>query len=197
MNERERDSELDWLAFCYAAGELSDADTEAFEARLAEEQPAREALARAVELTQTVAAAEAKTGDFVLPAAHTPHNWNTRLSWMAIGGLASLLLAMFWSGIVDPTWKSAQRGFNAASQRSLAWAWNETRTEIANVREAGLWPSISGSNGDGEDDFSLDFRGDDDSVDEAPSWMLAALFGQATDDAAPPADPFTGERLEN
>src|SRR5215471_2191078 len=95
---------LDWLAFCYAAGELDPADAELFEARLAEDQSAREALARAVELTQTVAAAEMQCGDFVVPGAHsfvvpgahsivtpatrTNLDWNRRLSWMAVGGLA-------------------------------------------------------------------------------------------------------------
>src|SRR6266850_973110 len=138
MNERECQNELDWLAFCYAADELSPAEAEQFEARLADDQAAREALARAVELTHAVAAAEAQSGDFVTLAARSSTNWNTRLSWMAIGGLASLLLALLWSGVVGPTWTAAQRRFSAASQHELALAWNMTRTEIANVREAGL-----------------------------------------------------------
>src|SRR5207247_1595634 len=110
-------NDLGWLAFCYAAGELDAAQTEHFEARLADDQAAREALARAVELTQTVAAAETQCGDFVVPgahsvvvpAAHTQMDWNRRLSWMAVGGLASLLLALLWSGVVGPTWHTAQR----------------------------------------------------------------------------------------
>src|SRR5687768_11526353 len=109
MNEPEDKSELDWLAFCYAAGELDAAEAEAFEARLAEDQSAREALARAVELTQTIGAAENQSGDLVTPAVRTTRDWNTRLSWMAIGGLASVLLALLWSGIVGPTGKTAQR----------------------------------------------------------------------------------------
>jgi anti-sigma-K factor RskA len=196
MNDQEGQSDLDWLAFCYAAGELSVADAEAFEARLADDQSAREAVARAVELTQIVAAAEAQSGDFVTPAARTTSDWNTRLSWMAIGGLASVLLALLWSGIVGPTWKTAQRGANAASQQTLALAWNETRAQIANVREAGLWPSVGTASTDVEDEVASDFQVDDGSVEEAPSWMMAALFGQATDDAQP-AEPFNSERLEN
>src|SRR6476660_6136234 len=108
MNKPSCQSELDWLAFCYAAGELDGAEAESFEARLAEEQPAREALARAVELTQTVAAAEAQCGDFVVPATRTKTDWNSRLAWMAIGGLASVLLALLWSGAVGPTWRTTQ-----------------------------------------------------------------------------------------
>src|SRR5262245_33570086 len=140
MNEHTQ-NELDWAAFCYAAGELSPAETEQFEARLAQEQVAREALARAVELTQAVAAAETH-GHIVLPAAHVRSDWNTRLKWMAIGGLAAVLLAMLWSGVIGPTWTSAQRNYAAASRQELAMAWNTTRREIDNVREIGLWPAI-------------------------------------------------------
>lgn len=51
------EADLDWLAFCYATGELSEtglSETEQadFELRLATDQPVREALARAVELIQ-------------------------------------------------------------------------------------------------------------------------------------------------
>ncbi|HMC10306.1 MAG TPA: hypothetical protein VKH44_03415, partial [Pirellulaceae bacterium] len=113
-------NDLDWLAFCYAAGELDSAEAEQFEARLADDQSAREALARAVEFTQTVAAAESQYGDFVVLAAHAQSEWNKRLSWMAIGGLASLLLALLWSGVVGPTWQTAQRRFHTASQQNLA-----------------------------------------------------------------------------
>src|SRR5437016_14511109 len=109
----DHNNDLDWLAFCCAAGELDADQTEQFEARLADDQAAREALARAVELTQIVAAAESQCGDFVVPGAHsfvvpgahsfvvpgahstvvvanrTNSDWNRRLSWMAVGGLAS------------------------------------------------------------------------------------------------------------
>src|SRR5260221_6300185 len=105
MNEQEDRSALDWLAFCYAAGELQAAEAERFEARLADDQGAREALARAVELTQTVAAAEAQCGDFIVPVVPAQPAWNQRLSWMAICGLASLLLALFWSGLGGATWR--------------------------------------------------------------------------------------------
>jgi hypothetical protein len=196
MNNRERQSELDWLAFCYAAGELSSAETEQFEVRLADDQAAREALARAVELTQIVAAAEAQSGEFITPAVRSGNEWNTRLSWMAIGGLASLLVALLWSGVVGPTWTAAQRRFSAASQHELALAWNMTRTEIANVREAGLWLPGPAAN-EADDEPGNDLRIDEMGVDESPSWMTAAVFGQATDDSDQPNQPFSNERLEN
>jgi len=165
--------DLDWLAFCYAAGELDAADAERFEARLADDQAAREALARAVELTQTVAAAETQCGDLVTPAARTNLDWNRRLSWMAVGGLASVLVALLWSGFIGPTWHTAQHRFTANSRYQLAMAWTETRNEFADVREAALWlPPANDVN----EDASWGFMSDDEVVADAPSWMTAAVF---------------------
>jgi hypothetical protein len=48
---------VDWLAFCYMAGELSADEAAEFEVRLRDQQPAREALARAAELYWAVQAA--------------------------------------------------------------------------------------------------------------------------------------------
>src|SRR4051812_35364592 len=98
LNDGSQQNDLDWLAFCYSAGELSPADAQAFEVRLADEQAARESLARAVELSQAIAAAETQSDYAVSPAVRTK-DWSSRLSWMAVGGVASLLLALLWSGI--------------------------------------------------------------------------------------------------
>jgi hypothetical protein len=180
-------NELDWLAFCYAAGELDAADAEAFEARLAEEQAACEALARAVELTQTVVAAEAQCDDFVVPAGRSKSDWTSRLSWMAIGGLASLLLALLWSGVVGPTWRTTHQRLIAQSQQSLASAWSQTRLEI---REAGLWTPAGSI-----DDDDLAPSASDEMSDDAPSWMTAAVFSIPRSDST--AEPSANERLEN
>ena len=172
-------NDLDWAAFCYAAGELDSEAAEQFEARLADDQRAREALARAVELTQTVAAAESQVGDFVVPAATATTAWNSRLSWMAVGGLASVLVALLWSGVVGPTWQSAKQQINAGTQYSLALAWQQTGNEIANVKAAGMWPTVSA---DDDEDFVGSDRGfDEGGLDEAPSWMMAAVYGVADD----------------
>lgn len=179
-------NDLDWLAFCYAAGDLDVAEAEQFEARLADDQAAREALARAVELTQTVAAAETHCddfaaseipcGDLVTPASRTGLDWNRRLSWMAVGGLASLLLAMLWSGFVGPTWHSAQNRLTAKSRYQLAMAWNQARDEFAGVREAALWLPLAS---DTDDESTAGDMGDD--VADAPSWMTAAVFSVPRD----------------
>jgi hypothetical protein len=190
MNKQPCENQLDWLAFCYAAGELDGTEAEQFELRLAEDQTAREALARAVELTQTMAAAESQCGDFVVPAARAKSDWNTRLSWMAVGGLASALLAALWSGVVGPTWQTAQERMNAAARQDLAFAWNETRAEIANVKEAGLWPAGPAIGSDFDDDFGSDELGfEDTTMEEGPSWLTAAVLGPS-EDSDSPAESF-------
>jgi hypothetical protein len=170
-------NDLDWLAFSYAAGELTSAEAEQFELRLADDQPAREALARAVELCQVVAAAEVHSDYAVAPAAKAHATWNDRLAWMAIGGLASLLLALLWSGVVGPTWHTAK--IHSFSRQNLASAWTETRQEIATVREAGYWPTLASV----ADDSSAATSTLDDANDEAPSWMTAAVISGSPADA--------------
>ncbi len=189
----DHNNDLDWLAFCYAAGELDAAEAEQFEARLADDQAAREALARAVELTQTVAAAETQYGEFVAPAARTDLHWNRRLSWMAVGGLASLLLAFLWSGFVGPTWHTAQNRLAAQSRYQLAMAWNQTRDEFAGVREAALWLPVS----EADDESPAGDMGDD--VADAPSWMMAAVFSapREIENQKEAAEPPANQRLEN
>jgi hypothetical protein len=166
--------DLDWQAFAYAAGELSAAEAEAFESRLCDEQPAREALARAVELTQIVAAAESQAEICVTPATRAAFDWNRRLSWMAVGGVAALLLAMLWSGVVGPTWHSAQRRMGATANYQLAMAWNETHREMTGIREAALWV------GDADDDSSS-VNADAEAIADAPTWMTAAVFSVPRD----------------
>lgn len=190
MNLRNDENELDWLAFCYVAGELSGGEAEQFEAHLADDQAAREALARAVELSQAVAAVEAQSEYLVTPRARIKSDWNTRLSWMAIGGVASLLIALLWSGVVGPTW----RRLDAGNRQQLALAWNITRSEMADVKEAGLW--LPPMMGEMEDDSVGETAIDDVAIDE-PSWLTAAVFARTSDDSNGPAEPLSKQRLEN
>jgi hypothetical protein len=188
MNKRECTNELDWQAFCYAAGELDSIEAERFELLLAEDQGARESLARAVELTQVVAAAETQSGDFVAPSAVVRSSWSSRLSWMAIGSMAAVLLAMLWSGVIGSTWRATERGFHSQSRLNLALAWYQTRTELAAVREAGLWSSHGAAE---VEDAALDVMPMDDSLDEAPSWLTTAVLSMSHDSGCPeqPAEP--------
>jgi len=179
MNDRQCPNELDWLAFCYAAGELDAAQAEQFEVRLADDQSAREALARAVELTQIVAAAESQSTSCVMPAAQRTTAWQARVSWMAVGGLAAALLAMLWSGVVGPTWRTAQRSLRAPAQQQLASAWYATRADINSAKESGVW-FVSATASD-TDDLWTEASLNDDNDDEAPSWLTAAVFSRSAE----------------
>jgi len=195
---REFQNELDWTAFCYAAGELTPAETERFEARLADEQPAREALARAIELTQVVAVAESQPCGAVTVAAKSPTRWVARLSWMAIGGLAALIVAMVWSGAISPKAAIMAARPDAEQQRSLAAAWSEARQEIASAREDGSWPTVAASPSELDDETSAvrTSPSDDLALEETPNWMTTAVLGLAgmsPDESETSEGPFNNE----
>jgi hypothetical protein len=200
-NKENHRSELDWTAFCYATGELCAAEGEAFELRLAGDQLAREALAQAVELVQVVAAAESQASDFVRPVIAHRENSNSgfSFSWLAVGGVAAVLLAIV-CGVVGQTWQTAEHSRRSAMKAQLASAWYETRTKIANEKETGLWPAVGAISTEIDDDMTPGVAADDYGDyegDEAPSWLNVAVIlanDRAADSAAnPSADP----NLEN
>lgn len=177
MNKLECQNQLDWSAFCYLAGEMGPGEEAQFEARLAAEQPAREALARAVELTQVVAAAETHCGELVRPAADQRIGWSTRLAWMAVGGLASALIAVLWSGANFGVWPES----SSISKRhnELAALWAETGEELRTSSEIDpLLPRTIAASG-AEEDLDADVLDETFLVAEAPSWMTVAVEGLA------------------
>ena len=79
--------DLDWRAFCYVAGELSDDEAASFEQCLETDQQAREAVAQAVKLTQAVASVVAEP-ESIQPlgsassGADVPRSgWAVRAGW--------------------------------------------------------------------------------------------------------------------
>jgi hypothetical protein len=179
-HEHDCQNQLDWSAFCYLSGEMSPAETEQFEARLADDQTARESLARMVELTQVLAAAETQTVELA-PAGEGRTTWRARFSWMAIGGLAAALLAMLWSSA--GLWNEPS-GENAGISRvnnALASAWFETRRDLRDSSDIGPLHPISLAWNEAEEESASTNGADDLLVADAPSWMTAALQGLATE----------------
>jgi len=87
--------ELDWLAFRYVSGEMTADEAETFELRLAEEQSARDAVASAVELSQTIVAAQSlglPAG--IAPASTVRQGWSAHVAWFACGAAACLLIVL-------------------------------------------------------------------------------------------------------
>lgn len=198
-------NEHDWTAFCYAAGEMTAADAEAFELRLADDQAAREALARAVELTQAVAAAE--TLQPVSIGSSGRSLWGKRLVWMAIGSAASLLMA----ALVSQFDFSSSGDWASRDSGELAAAWSQTRQELSTASDANLWYAdhldaverVAGAASSTAAEVS------DEDLDPiaTPDWLTAAVRGTALmpEDSTPedpqPTDgdttPFDGESREN
>jgi hypothetical protein len=193
MSGREYNDELNWLALAYIAGELEEAEAEAFELRLADDQVAREAVAQAVELTQTIAAAESQCGDLVLPAARKPATRTSRLSWMAIGGLASVVAAALWTGLNFGNWTTAKNEPTidvpgVKMPGALASAWSETRQALSAASDVGPLHPISAALNDDDDQTPADYAADEFLVADTPSWMTAAVEGLSKEREDGPVD---------
>lgn len=93
----EEREELDLLAFRYVAGELVAEEAGAFEARLADDQQAREAVSRAVGLAERLVEAAPQTPPLVTPVRRHRAQRETLLAfarplgWMTAGAAATLL----------------------------------------------------------------------------------------------------------
>jgi hypothetical protein len=176
MNQETCHHELDWTAFCYAAGELSASDAAAFELRLADNQAAREALARAVEITQAVAAAE--TLQPVTLGTSGRSTWGKRVAWMAIGAAASLLIALVASQMTGQPGQPI-----AGDDGQLAAAWSQTRQELSVASDADLWYSDHLDSMDraavGTSSTAGEASAGDLDLISTPDWLTAAVQGNS------------------
>lgn len=190
---------LPWQAFCYLAGDLDPAEAAAFEARLADDQAAREAVAQAVELVQAIAAAESQLERAVVPASRSCPAWRSRLAWVAIGGLATWLFVWLLPGPFEAGWQGRRGGLDRP--RELAAAWMETRRQLDATGEMGDWLHKPAALFEAEEGLlaerlanELELELDDDPMAETPSWMTAAVFSLARQGPAewgevPPGQP--------
>jgi len=94
--------DLLWTAYRYSADELSETEAAKFELLLADDQGAREALAVAVGLAETVSAIErtapitASKSPALVPASISQPAWTRSAGWVAIGAAACLALVFVW-----------------------------------------------------------------------------------------------------
>ncbi len=143
-------NDLDWLAFRYIAGELAPDEAVRFELQLADDQQARDAVAQAFELSESVLAAE-MLSPAVAVALTGRSRWQ-QVVWSAVA-VAACLLLMFSSPF-------AQR-----SQPSdpLADAWgSQFSGEVNALSDA---PELTTSS----DAAELESEAD------VPGWMVEAL----------------------
>jgi len=185
--------DLDWLAFCYIADELSPDEREAFESQLANDQGAREAVARAVDLTRAVAAVDAEGRNLATPASLAARLWRRtgvagRLGWTAVAIAACLVVVLAhhtYRGIapVATSPQDARGGKQVGTSdrlpAQLAVVWSRTREELA-AWQFDDWTADSLDEGDGADEsppFPPEDHADEDAfgANTPPSWMLAAV----------------------
>lgn len=184
-------SDLEWLAFQYAAGELQGAELDAFELRLASDLAACEALAAAVMLCQAVAVCEQESPvgsrtDVGDSRVHRPGR--QLVSWPVLALLSSaacLVLMVKWidvgpsprgslvaertSGLVE-LWIDGAEQSSGASDVELGSATRES--ELLPEDESGAVVVVENSNG-ADSLRSTELESDEE--DAVPGWMLAAI----------------------
>jgi anti-sigma-K factor RskA len=179
MNHHEQNEELSWLAFRYVAGDLTVAEVEEFEERLAIDQSAREAVAQSVELYHAIAAVEASVAaQPVMIARRFTSTWSQRIAWLTTGAAAAAVLAVAcWNVVGRVPSPQAKPGVSP----DLATAWTAVRADLAQADEP-VRPMIAELS-----DAELAAIADDDLVlpMDSPSWMTAAVQSLAARQPAP------------
>ena len=184
--EQNHEGDREWLAFRYISGELDEEQAAAFEAELETSQPAREAVARAVELSQAVALAESQA---VEPLEVCSRGSSPRRSWFYGMGLVGAAAV-------------------AASVAGIVW-WN-TRGDIPGTlnlqggddQVAEVWTKISTQESQPEDVLREQPSGFEATA--APSWMTAGVISLSggkieddTDGDGKPDESWDDEVWEN
>lgn len=194
-NSNHLNDTLDWMAFCYLADELCPEERTQFELQLAASQPAREALARAVELSQVVVLAERQGGaTTTAPAGRRVklHRQRTIIQVAAAAGLAAALMLAFHFG--TPSQPNPSQPSSVVRRSELAAAWSQVGEDLRQLSDMGLAPRTLLTSLDSEDEISPTMVASlDETVEDAPSWLTAALLTQSEQDQ-PPARP-AGEAL--
>ena len=132
-----KENELDWLAFQYIAGELAADDCDRFEEQLAGDQAAREAVARAVELSGAIQRAHSPAApvDIIRESRsiRESQRGSRRLAIQMSAGVAACLAIVL--GLYQalrpaaPTSDSSSMAGledTSADKQDLAIAWSET-----------------------------------------------------------------------
>ena len=170
---------LDWLAFQYVAGEMSPPDAEAFETRLLDDQPAREAVAAAVELCQAVEATCSAPGRAgaatTLPASRMSATWMAPAAWLAAGAAACLLVvaSIQWLSAPNKSGENRMARGSSDADLELALAWSDVRQLQSEGAEADA--AIEPDDDSLASSFTDELESDSSAQFDAPSWILNAL----------------------
>lgn len=167
--------DLDWLAFRYVAAELSDAERIQFERLLDDDGVACEAVARAVALTQAIAATKTTTqAVLVRGQSRSRRPAFRRTSWQALTLAACLLIAL---AVTAFQWH--YRAGVPGTADDLASLWSQSRTELV-PPASGVWPAREAS--DREPDVA---SAEDNEEFSTPDWLVAAVVSYESQPETP------------
>lgn len=159
------ETDLDWLAFRYISGEMAANEADQFELLLADDQNARDAVVRAVELSQTILLSQTtpQTAPIGFLSAVTK-SWMQHLAWVSTS-VAALLLVVLALNV--------NRTASVSESDSIASAWAESSAEP--VSDPGIVNGVVT-----EDDEFV--------TADPPNWMLEAVRSLHGDDSPESSD---------
>jgi hypothetical protein len=190
---------LDWQAYRYIANEMSSQEQSDFELLLADDQAAREAVAQAVELTQTIYAAELFSSPHAIshnsvadsPAASAAvepapislrsRNWLVPVGWITVGAVACLALVLSVPQLIPRTGPEIGmapdlvRPGKASVELAEAWSAQTLHEGEGELEEPALDPSAAWKE---ESEWETPLA-----ENHAPAWMLEAVRREAPDTA--------------
>jgi hypothetical protein len=170
--------DLDWLAFRYVAGEMTDDESAAFELRLADDQLARDAVVEAVQLGECIVAIESQTPVVAVASAPAQGRW---MEFFLAAAACGLLIATV-------AYQSGERSSPGISDQ-VAEAWSQ--------RLDTDWSDIPG------DDFAVNPEesdvpeaGETAMTSDVPDWMLEAVRSLQSMDQSEQTNGSAAEKLE-
>ena len=150
------ENDLDWLAFRYISGEMAVSEADQFESLLADDQTARDAVVRAVELSQAVLASQSTPqNESIGLLSAVSQGWMQQVTWISTSVAALLLVALALNFGQRPT-------PHQPDSDDLASAW------LARTADPPLSESAASANGVLGDEIEF-------VTTDAPAWMLEAV----------------------
>ncbi|MBT4866074.1 MAG: hypothetical protein HON53_13300 [Planctomycetaceae bacterium] len=218
-SDNENNVDLDLQAFRYVGNDMADKELQQFEERLAGDQPAREAVARAVQIGQAVAFSQSVASQELapLPARKSSRRRQKRLAIVAasvaVAFLAGVGISHWFEQVSPPILPIANSdadlpptdgestenpmvvALNSSAGHVLA-LWSESAPEFGRSVEDLADGFETGTNNDSEQlemaiaaSDSLISNDDDDSEFDLPSWMLAAVSPDEDSAVSPDSIP--------
>jgi hypothetical protein len=184
-------TDVGWLAFQYVNDEMTAEQAAAFEQRLADDQPAREAVAQAVLLTEALSRGPFDLAPMPAPSqsAASRNPWWAAAAWAACGAAACLAVVLGarsrQSTEIDPPLAHSR---NVLTSEDLALAW--ANSQFALLSQDHLLSGLEAADlaAGWEDELGLvgsepsRTGGDLEQNVSVPTWMLEAIHGvQQTD----------------